>query len=408
MNKKIITLLGWVACGFIILAVVANFVLKNIKAGEDNFYKVELSRVERELKEQGKVDLSNYDFIINVTSGQTIDELIDCDNEYKIVDINDLLYRIDYVKEIQVRDVRPIVNIIILLCFILVCAIIIILNNGILKPFKRFEELPKELAKGNLVVPIKENKNRYFGNFLWGMDLLREKLEDDRRRELELVKEKKMVLLSLSHDIKTPLSAIKLYSKALSRNLYNDEEKNKMIAVNIDEKVSEIEKFISEIVNASNDDFIDFEINNSEFYVKDVLNHLDEYYSEKMKLSQIDFSIDEYSNSLVFGDKERIIEVLQNIIENAIKYGDGKYINVHTERVDNEYHFVVSNSGCELPRDELIHIFDSFFRGSNSKKQEGSGLGLYICRKLVHLMEGEIFADIKDDLILVNIVMKIA
>lgn len=408
MNKKIITLLGWVACGFIILAVVANFVLKNIKAGEDNFYKVELSRVERELKEQGKVNLSNYDFIINVTSGQTIDELIDCDNEYKIVDINDLLYRIDYVKEIQVRDVRPIVNIIILLCFILVCAIIIILNIGILKPFKRFEELPKELAKGNLVVPIKENKNRYFGNFLWGMDLLREKLEDDRRRELELVKEKKMVLLSLSHDIKTPLSAIKLYSKALSRNLYNDEEKNKMIAVNIDEKVSEIEKFISEIVNASNDDFIDFEINNSEFYVKDVLNHLDEYYSEKMKLSQIDFSIDEYSNSLVFGDKERIIEVLQNIIENAIKYGDGKYINVHTERVDNEYHFVVSNSGCELPRDELIHIFDSFFRGSNSKKQEGSGLGLYICRKLVHLMEGEIFADIKDDLILVNIVMKIA
>lgn len=68
-------------------------------------------------------------------------------------------------------------------------------------------------------------KSRFFGKFLWSLDMLREKLEADKLRRLELEKEKKTLLLSLSHDIRTPLSAIELYTQALEENLYEDEEK---------------------------------------------------------------------------------------------------------------------------------------------------------------------------------------
>ena len=77
---------------------------------------------------------------------------------------------------------------------------------------------------GNLSVPVKAEKSKFFGRFLWGMDMLREKLESDKIRELELEKEKKTLVLSLSHDIRTPLSAIDLYTKALATNLYDKEE----------------------------------------------------------------------------------------------------------------------------------------------------------------------------------------
>lgn len=64
---------------------------------------------------------------------------------------------------------------------------------------------------------VEENKEKFFGKFVWGIDLLRDNMNAAQKRALKLEKEKKMLLLSLSHDIKTPLNSIKLYAK--SKNL---------------------------------------------------------------------------------------------------------------------------------------------------------------------------------------------
>ena len=64
----------------------------------------------------------------------------------------------------------------------------------------------------------------------------------------------------------------------------------------------------------------------------------------------------------------------------------------------------VRNSGCTLPQAELPHIFESFWRGSNSERAKGSGLGLYICRQLMSKMCGEIFAQIQDGFMIVTVV----
>ena len=66
-------------------------------------------------------------------------------------------------------------------------------------------------------------------------------------------------------------------------------------------------------------------------------------------------------------------------------------------REDEEYIIRISNTGCQLEAKELPHIFDSFFRGSNVEKKPGSGLGLYICRQWMHLMEGEVTATVNSD-----------
>ena len=89
-------------------------------------------------------------------------------------------------------------------------------------------------------MPLKESKNRFFGKFLWGLDMLREKLEESKQAQYELMREKKTLLLSLSHDIKTPLSAIKLYSKALSNGIYKEYEKQQEVYESINAKADEI------------------------------------------------------------------------------------------------------------------------------------------------------------------------
>ena len=109
-------------------------------------------------------------------------------------------------------------------------------------------------------MPLVESKNRYFGKYIWGMNLLREQLENNKEKELALIKDKKLVMLSLSHDIKTPLSAIKLYSSAIVKRIYKDEAKIINVGENIGDKVKEIEKYLSEIITASNDDFLNLSV----------------------------------------------------------------------------------------------------------------------------------------------------
>ena len=109
---------------------------------------------------------------------------------------------------------------------------------------------------------------------------------------------------------------------------------------------------------------------------------------------------------MLAGDADRLIEVLQNIIENAIKYGDGEMISLSFSDEEDCRIVTVKNSGCTLEETELSHVFDSFYRGSNVGSKSGNGLGLYICRHLTKAMGGDIFADIENGCMCVSVVCR--
>lgn len=317
--------------------------------------------------------------------------------EYAVVYTGQAYYKILYDKAVMNKSALIwIVNGMGVLFLVVFLVVVWYIRIHILKPFEQMSELPGELAKGNLAIPLKEERSGYFGQFVWGMDMLREKLEKQRERELELHRERKLLLLSLSHDIKTPLSALKLYAKALGRNLYHSPDRQKEIAARMDEKVDEMEAYIADIVQSSREDFLDFEVHVKEIYIRDVLEYIREYYEDKMSLNQIVFEMGAYSNCLVLADRDRLVEVLQNVLENAVKYGDGRRISISMDRGEEEFLIHICNTGCTLEKKELTHIYDSFFRGTNAVRQAGSGLGLYICRELLHCMDGEITAYIRE------------
>ena len=96
--------------------------------------------------------------------------------------------------------------------------------------------------------------------------------------------------------------------------------------------------------------------------------------------------------------------MLQNVMENSLKYGDGRRVEFIFPEDDECVQIAITNGGCTLGEDDLPHIFESFWRGANAENIHGSGLGLYICRQLMRKMNGEIFAQIDDDIITVTIV----
>ena len=390
-----------VAITIILLFVVVNMILAADKTNGSRQYRVEISRLAREIEANGSADISECVYVTNIE--RYGEKFYSTDSDYVIYEINGELYRFDYSVNGYSNKAHfvGIVNAVLGVIAILFIAVMLYIKYTILAPFERLSSLPYELSKGNLTTPVKETKSRFFGKFLWGIDILRENIEQQKQRELEMQKEKKTLLLSLSHDIKTPLSTIKLYSAALSKNLYPDAKKQQKIAESITEKADEIEGYVSQIITASRKDFLSLEVNMGEFYLSELIEKITEYYSEKLALIKTDFNIGKYKNCLLSGDLNRSVEVLQNIMENSLKYGDGRCVELIFPEDDECVQIALRNGGCTLSVDDLPHIFESFWRGANAESIRGSGLGLYVCRQLMRKMNGEIFAEIDGDIITV-------
>ena len=391
---------------FLLLTAVLNLFLVGVKDRNEGIYRVEAKRLADEIAETGNYDLKKYPHITGV-SGADDGELYSSDEHYLIIEAVGTLYRVEYIVGNGQHSIA-VVNCVLGLLFLLIICLLYYIWKHIIVPFGRLGDVPQELARGNLAVPIPEEKSRFFGRFTWGVNLLRESIEDSRKKEITMQKDKKLLLLSLSHDIKTPLSAIKLNAKALAKGLYKDEEKRRAAAESINTRADEIECFVSEITKAASEDFMSFEVTQGEAFLSVIITRIDARYAPQLAMSGTELAIQKYDDCILFCDPDRLAECLQNLIENAIKYGDGRRIEISFDKMDGCELITVSNTGCTLEAKELPQIFESFHRGNNADKVQGNGLGLFICKRLMSLMGGEVYADIRDECFYITLVVKMA
>ena len=414
MKKYNVIIVGFV-CIYIALAAAFYISFHREEVKEDLEYKVEINEVMQGLeknREFFKPDLHDMKYVkeVNFLSVEKSEETEEVKAFYQNKNgVNSLIkpfliedklqgyVRFDYTLANTDHGVLWLAEGVILVCCFLTMGILLYIKTKIIVPFSVLSEMPYELSKGHLKGEIKEEKSRFFGKFVWGISMLRDTLNAAKTKELKLEKEKKMLLLSLSHDIKIPLSTIKLYAKALKEGVYETEEKQKAAASQIETHALEIEAFVKEIVTASSEDILVIEVENSEFYLKDYIEKVKSTYIPKCSISMIDLTVGAYDNKLLKGDFDRAFEVMENLIENAFKYGDGKRISIEFYEEDYCQVIKVYNSGKPLAVEEMPHIFDSFYRGSNVENKSGNGLGLYISRQIMQKMDGEIFVKREED-----------
>lgn len=305
--------------------------------------------------------------------------------------------RFDYHRPEEGEELLHLAMAILFMAAILVAAVFFYVKINILKPFQKLSDMPYELAEGRLHGELEESKSRYFGRFVWGISMLGDHLAVSRARELKLEKDKKLLLLSLSHDIRTPLNTIRLYARAMEEGIYDSVQANQCAAGKIGVLCGEIDGFVSEIVKSSSEDILHMEVENSEFYLQKLVQLIREYFASKCKLQMVDLSIGPYENKLLKGDLARAFETVENLMENALKYGDGRQISIRFYEEEYCQLIAVHNTGVSVEEKEMPHLFDSFYRGSNIGSREGNGLGLYICREIMRKMEGDIFAQREKD-----------
>ena len=377
----------------ILLIVFSNVLITGSLRRDNLLYRIEAKQIAKRMETEHVEDISLSDYKTIVKIEPYDDSQVNYD--YIVAECDGVIYRIGY-EEKDNTGVLLALNICLGMMFIFSAVIFIYIDRKVLKPFNSMTDMTVELAKGNLTKPITEEKSRFFGKFLWGMDMLRENLEDSRRKELEYQKEKKTLVLSLSHDIKTPLSAIELYTKALKEGIYDSEEKKAEALNGILKNADEIKRYAGEISKISREDFLDLKVNVSEVYIDDVINKIEAFYHDRLSVIHTGFSVERHTNCLLLCDPDRLVEVLQNFMENAIKYGDGKSVKISFEEEEGYKLICVTNTGTAPDDTDMQSIFDSFYRGKNTEGIQGSGLGLYICKNLMQKMDGDAYAEAVD------------
>ncbi|MBL4862118.1 MAG: HAMP domain-containing histidine kinase [Crocinitomicaceae bacterium] len=208
------------------------------------------------------------------------------------------------------------------------------------------------------------------------------------KKELRLSQRQKNFLLSVTHELKTPLAANKLYIQTVAKRDLDTQQANELLAKAIDEN-TRLERMIDNILNASrlennalNPTKEKFDLNQ---LVEAVINRFNSIAGE----SNIQKEMDE--KMTLYADRFMVETILNNLVENAIKYaGKKSNIVIYAKQINSSITFGVKDEGPGVSKELKTEIFKKFFRIENeeTRSQKGTGLGLYIVSQLVNIQNG--------------------
>ncbi|SEP55397.1 Signal transduction histidine kinase [Lachnospiraceae bacterium NE2001] len=299
------------------------------------------------------------------------------------------------------RELQLILNISLLAAFFIAIGICIYISQAVLRPFDKLSTYPEKLSKNEITEKLPETKNRMFGRFIWGINMLSDNMQNKQKRVDELSRDHMTMLTTIAHGIKTPVANIKLYADAISTGLYQPDgkinESDAEVAKKISKNADDVTELVTELIEQASGTVVNYTPEIDSFYLEELKTFLDEEYSNRLKMLSIPYTFELGHNAIVKSDKSGICRILSQLMDNAIKYGDGGGIYVSLNKEDDGYYFVVKNKGEVLGEKELPYIFNSFWRGSNAEKTGGSGIGLFESREIAQSLYGDIYVKADKD-----------
>lgn len=257
----------------------------------------------------------------------------------------------------------------------------IVLHINIIKPFKKMKEFSNRITAGDLEIPLEMDKNNNFGAFTEAFDIMRDEIKKSRTEEKKAISAKKELVAKLSHDIKTPIASIKSYSEL--GLISEDDSKKKKYFKSINQKTDFINNMINNLFNATLEEMEELNIN-PEKTKSTIISELLENSDYLKRCNTYDIK-----ECRVYIDKLRLQQVLDNIIINSYKYANTD-IEIKSEIKDSYLKISIKDFGDTIKEEEIPLLTEKYKRGKNINNQDGSGLGLYICKQLIEKMNGEI------------------
>lgn len=266
---------------------------------------------------------------------------------------------------------------ILLVAGLLLCLIVYVY---FVAPFRRLQTFSGEIAKGNFDVPLPMQRYNFFGAFTESFDILREELKRAKESEYQANRSKKELMAELSHDIKTPLSTIKATCEVLQLKAQDTDtiEKINIIAA----KAEVMDALVENLFQTTMEELEVLKVEpvaQSSLDIKTILDELKFYGNIRVE--------NDVPECLVYMDKLRLSQVIDNVVSNSRKYA-GTEISVSFFEEKEGIRIQLRDYGQGISEEELVCVTEKYYRGSNAKGKTGSGLGLYLSHMFMEGMYG--------------------
>lgn len=273
------------------------------------------------------------------------------------------------------------------------------LGRRISKPLTELINASNRIKHRDLDFKLEYKARNEVGELVQAFESMRVELEKSLSREWALEEERREYINAISHDLKTPLTIIKGHAEGLQSGMWQDNELLLRYLSTIESNANRMTKLLNEFnfINELEGFSFHLFLNNSEigpFLKRKIME-----YTHLIEQKDISFSFeienDEQIKNFIL-DKERISQVIDNIIINSIRFTPNKgRIHVFVCINRNELQFHVFDSGSGFGFKNPLKIFNKFYQGdpSRSKNKGHSGLGLYIAKTIIKKHKGEIYAE---------------
>ncbi len=264
------------------------------------------------------------------------------------------------------------------------------------RPIDKLRLATKNIKDGNLDFDMDTSGEDEFSDLYRDFDAMRCQLKQDQEEKLQADTETKELISNISHDLKTPITAIKGYVEGLLDGVANTPEKQEKYIRIIYSKAYEMDTLINELTFYS-------KIDNGKVPYNFAKINVSDYFSDCVEEIGIDlenrgvtlgYVNDLSAQTRVVADPEQLRRVINNIVNNSVKYiqKTPARISIHLRENDDEVMIAISDNGIGIDEKDVPYIFDRFYRSdaSRNSKTGGSGIGLSIVKRIVEDHEGSI------------------
>lgn len=275
---------------------------------------------------------------------------------------------------------------------ILVVIFVFVLRSKFYEPLEKLNKAMELLTEGKRKKPVDYSGPREFVDICDRFNIMVSKLEDSENQRKKLMNDKERMMADISHDLKTPITSIQGYAKALSDGIIVDEDKDKYIKI-IYEKSKKLTELINIFHEYSKLEHPDF---NLIFEKVDLSEYLRAYIAlkyEDIVESGFNIEVDIPEEEMEIKiDKVQLQRVFDNILGNSIKHNEkGTNIYVSLKEKNDIYEIIIADDGKGISKDIANNIFEAFTVGDESRNsKQGSGLGLAIAKTIVDIHGGTI------------------
>jgi signal transduction histidine kinase len=262
------------------------------------------------------------------------------------------------------------------------------------RPIKQLQEAALDVASGNLERELDVSRNDEFGSLAKSLNQMAGRLKEDYDKQKSLNEKQNQFFADIAHEVRNPLHTISGAMEMLQLEGLGEDKKAQYLHT-AQKQIDRVVRLFQDIKSLQRYDMDESFIRKSEFVIEDMISEVVKTYTPLANEKSIALTFDHSKNSSVLGDSEKLEQVIDNLVSNAIKYTNEGTIVVSAKQNEGRVSVAVKDSGIGIGEEHLDRLFDRFYRTDKARSRDkgGTGLGLAVVKGILAAHQTDIFVE---------------